>query len=132
MQGPEVCEASCSGSIAGWDLVVPGDRTGNVARRLEGEVVARHLPHGDFYFNHGSEDHNIFVNPDNQNPLANFPNVNYQSMLARGNYLTGPDKEHGRVEVETEYGKHSWNDSPYYGFPSWAWLNIGDRVLIEG
>jgi hypothetical protein len=132
MQGPEICEASCSGSIAGWDLVVPGDRTGNVARRLEGEVVAGHLPHGDFYFNHGSEDHNIFVNPDNQNPLANFPAVNYETMLGRGNYLTGPDKEHGRVEVETEYGKHTWNDSPYYGFPAWAWPNIGDRVLIEG
>ncbi len=118
----------------GWGLVEPADGAYR-PRRLEGEVVTGHVPHGDFYFNHGSEDYNFFVVPDVMSPDANFANVDYSTLLGLGNFETGAGKERGRIEVEWEYGAHSWNDaggSGYYGIPQWVWPGDGDRVLVEG
>ncbi len=127
-------EAACSTLIEeGWSLAHPADLL--VPRRLEGEVVAGHPPYGDFYFNHDTEDYNFFVVPDNQNVLASDEDQNYEYLLGYGNFHNGVEEELGRVEVEWEYGAHSWNDaadSGYYGFPDWAWPNLGDRVVTEG
>lgn len=126
---------ACTTAIEeGWGLVDPS--LGPYAiRRLEGEVVAGHLPFGDFQYNHNTEDYNFFVHPDVLNPLANDPSADYRTLLGAGNFETGEPKEWGLIEVEWEYGAHSWNDaadSDYYGFPSWAWPNLGDRVIVEG
>jgi len=87
-------------SSEGWGLVIPGDGTN--PRRLEGEVVTGHVPHGDLYWNHDSEDYNFFVYPDNQNPRASSPDIDYRYLLGSGNLLTGQPKEHGLIEVEWE------------------------------
>jgi hypothetical protein len=134
MQPNSVGDDRCSGEIAGWEMADPDDGEFG-ARRLEGEVVIGHPPHGDAFFNHHTEDFNFFVVPDNQNPIASDPNADYRYLLGEGNYQTGEDKEHGRVEVENEYGALPWNDaadSDYYGIPLWVWPNTGDRAIVEG
>ena len=137
MPGAGQANDSCETLIEeGWALANPGDGPYR-PRRLEGEVVIGHPPHGDFYFNHDTEDHNFFVYPDNHNALASDPNANYRSLLGVGNFHTGQPKEHGLIEVEWEYGAHMWNDAGpakgyYYGLPTWAWPNTGDRVVTEG
>lgn len=127
--------AGCDTAIEeGWSLVNPDDGA-YFARRIEGQVVESHAPHGDFGLNHNTEDFNVFVYLDNQNPLANNPAANYWSYIGYGQWASDVPKEHGLFEIEWEYGAHSWNDaasSDYYGFPSWAWPSIGDRVLVEG
>jgi hypothetical protein len=131
--GYDACQQLLGFTEQGWELVHPTDFL--TPRVLEGEVVAGHPPHGDFYFNHDTEDHDFFVFPDDHNLLANDPTANYHSLLGSGNFETGEPKEWGRIEVEWEYGAHTWNDaadSGYYGFPTWAWPNIGDRVHVEG
>jgi hypothetical protein len=123
----------CSGEVAGWELVRSGDFL--TPRRLEGDVVMGHPPHGDAVFNHDTEDHNFFVVPDDHQLLASDPTENYNYLLGAGNFGTGEPKEHGRIEVEWEYGAHHWNDADdanYYGFPTWAWPNTGDRAITEG
>ncbi len=130
-EGDDAC--SGLGIQQGWELVKPGDFTN--PRRLEGEVVAGHPPHGDFFFNHNTEDYTFYVFPDNKNPRASNPTTDYRSLLGSGNFVTGEPKAFGLIEVEWEYGAHSWNDAAannYYGFPTWAWPTIGDRVLVEG
>lgn len=130
-EGDDAC--SGLGIQQGWELVKPTDIT--TPRRLEGEVVAGHPPHGDFYFNHDTEDYTFYVFPDNKNPRASNPLTDYRALLGSGNFITGEPKAHGLIEVEWEYGAHSWNDAAgnnYYGFPTWAWPTIGDRVLVEG
>jgi hypothetical protein len=122
----------CGGS--GWELVQQFDNVHSL-RRLEGEVVTGHVPHGDLVFNHHTEDANFFVYPDNHNASASYPGEDYRSLLGSGNFGTGQPKEHGLIEVEWEYGAHSWNNAAggnYFGFPSWAWPALGDRVLVEG
>lgn len=117
----------------GWELVNPDDVT--TPRRLEGEVVAGHPPHGDFNFNHNAEDYTFYVFPDNHIPFASDPTADYRYLIGSGNFEIGEPKAKGLIEVEWEYGAHSWNDAAsanYYGFPSWAWPNLGDRVLVEG
>lgn len=135
MPGTTPASDACETLIEeGWGLVEPADGA-HAPRRLEGEVVTGHVPHGDFYFNHGSEDYNFFVVPDVGNPDANDPLADYSVLLGLGNFETGAGKERGRIEVEWEYGAHVWNDagsSGYYGFPQWAWPGEGDRVIVEG
>lgn len=134
MQPNSQGDSRCSGEVAGWELVDPGDTT-TFARRLEGEVVIGHPPHGDAVFNHHTEDYNFFVVPDNHNPLASNPNEDYGYLLAEGNFQTGEPKEHGRIEVENEYGSLPWNDAGdagYFGLPPWAWPATGDRAIVDG
>jgi hypothetical protein len=134
MQPNSVGDDRCSGEIAGWEMADSAD--GELgARRLEGEVVIGHPPHGDAWFNHLTEDSNFFVVPDDHNPLASDPDADYSYVLGEGNFQTGEDKEHGRVEIENEYGALPWNDagnSGYYGIPPWAWPNTGDRAIVDG
>lgn len=134
MQPKSGGDTRCSGEIAGWERVDPGD-TSTFARRLEGEVVIGHPPHGDAVINHHTEDYNFFVVPDNHNALASDPNEDYGYLLAQGNFGTGAPKELGRVEVENEYGTLPWNDaagSGYYGIPPWVWPSTGDRAIVDG
>jgi len=118
----------------GWQLVdrdIPPEN-GYSTHRLEGDVVIGHPPHGDFYFNHDTEDANFFVTPDFHEPLASDPNADYRALLGFGNFGTGEPKEHGRIEVEGEYGALPWNDAAdkgYYGLPPFVWANTGDRLL---
>jgi hypothetical protein len=61
--------------------------------------------------------------------------IDYRYLLGKGNFGTGEPKEHGRIEVENEYGALPWNDaadSGYYGLPPWAWPATGDRAIVEG
>ena len=134
MQPNSVGDSRCSGEIAGWEMANSGDGEFG-ARRLEGEVVIGHPPHGDAFFNHHAEDYNFFVVPDDQNPLASDPNADYSYLLAEGNFQTGEPKERGRIEVENEYGALPWNDaaeSGYYGIPPWVWPATGDRAIVDG
>lgn len=134
MQPNAVGDGRCSGEIAGWEMAASADGEFG-ARRLEGEVVIGHPPHGDNTLNHHTEDFNFFVVPDDHNPLASDPNGDYSYLLAQGNFQTGEPKEHGRIEVENEYGALPWNDaadSGYYGIPPWVWPNTGDRAIVEG
>ena len=127
-------ENICFFEIAGWERVDLDDWEYD-ARRLEGEVVIGHPPHGDFTVNHHTEDFNFFVVPDNHNPLASDPNADYRYLLGEGNFQTGEEKEHGRIEVENEYGALPWNDAAdddYYGIPPWVWPNMGDRAIVDG
>ena len=134
MQPQSVGDDRCSFEVAGWEMAEESDGEFG-ARRLEGEVVIGHTPHGDAVINHHTEDANFFVVPDNNNPLASYPNVDYRNLLGRGNYQTGEPKEHGRIEVENEYGALPWNDAAddgFFGFPPWAWPATGDRAIVEG
>jgi len=134
MQHNSVGDDACSFEIAGWEMANPSDGEFG-ARRLEGEVVIAHPPHGDAVINHHSEDYNFFVVPDNHNPVASDPNADYRYLLAEGNYQTGEPKEHGRIEVENEYGALPWNDAGedgYFGIPPWVWPATGDRAIVEG
>jgi len=134
MQPQSEGDDQCPFEIAGWEMADDGDDEFD-ARRLEGEVVIGHPPHGDFVINHHTEDFNFFVNPDDHNPLASDPDKDYSYLLAEGNFQTGEEKEHGRIEVENEYGALPWNDadeSDYYGIPLWVWPNTGDRAIVEG
>ncbi len=129
-------KAACSGEFpqAGWELADPNDGEFD-AHRLEGEVVIGHQPHGDAVTNHHTEDYNFFVVPDNHNALASDPLHDYRDLLGEGNFATGEAKEHGRIEVENEYGALPWNDaanSGYYGIPPWVWPATGDRAIVEG
>lgn len=129
-------DAACSGEFpqAGWELADPTDGE-FVAHRLEGEVVIGHPPHGDAVTNHHTEDSNFFVVPDDHNALASDPLHDYRDLLGKGNFATGEAKEHGRIEVENEYGALPWNDaadSGYYGIPPWVWPATGDRAIVEG
>src|SRR5215208_7126142 len=127
-------EEPCFFEIAGWERVDLDDWEYD-ARRLEGEVVIGHPPHGDFTVNHHTEDFNFFVVPDNHNPLASDPNADYRYLLGERNFQTGEEKEHGRIEVENEYGALPWNDAAdddYYGIPPWVWPNMGDRAIVDG
>jgi len=134
MQPNAVGDGRCSGEIAGWEMANSSDGEFG-ARRLEGEVVIGHPPHGDFFVNHHTEDFNFFIVPDDHNPLASDPNADYSYLLAEGNFQTGEPKEHGRIEIENEYGALPWNDaadSGYYGIPTWVWPATGDRAIVEG
>jgi hypothetical protein len=134
MQPNSVGDDRCSGEIAGWEMADSSD-TETSARRLEGEVVIGHPPHGDAVFNHHAEDYNFFVVPDDHNPLASSPGADYSYLLAEGNFQTGEPKEHGRIEVENEYGALPWNDAGdagYFGLPPWAWPATGDRAIVDG
>src|SRR5580765_4307388 len=97
MQPNSVGDDACSFEIAGWEMADPNDDEFD-ARRLEGEVVIGHPPHGDFTLNHHTEDFNFFVHPDDHNPLASDPNADYSHLLAEGNFQTGEEKEWGRIE----------------------------------
>jgi hypothetical protein len=133
--GHHECEEIIGLFEQGWSRVYEDPPHGYLVEVLEGEVVAGHVPHGDLYFNHDTEDANFFVAPDDNNPMATFTTINYRRLLSHGNFVTGEPKEHGRIEVEWEYGALTGNDaadSGYYGFPNWAWPNIGDRVYVEG
>jgi hypothetical protein len=129
--GKDVCDTLIN---EGWNLVDSSDGAYN-PRRLEGDIVMGHPPHGDLYFNHDTEDYNWFVVPDNHEPLASDPNADYRSILGFGNFGTGEEKEHGRIEVENEYGALPENDAAdkgYYGAPPFVWGNTGDRLITEG
>src|SRR5262245_813356 len=133
MPGQSVGDDRCSFEIAGWEMADSTDDEFD-ARRLEGDVVIGHPPHGDFWANHHTEDFNFFVNPDNHNPLASDPNADYRGLLAEGNFQTGEEKEKGRIEIENEYGALPWNDAApdYFGIPLWVWPNTGDRAIVDG
>ncbi len=124
----------CSGQSNGWEMVRASDDEFS-ARRLEGEVVIGHPPHGDWIINHHTEDYNFFVVPDDHNPLASDPNADYSFLLAKGNFGTGEPKEIGRIEVENEYGALPWNNAGsagYFGLPPWVWPATGDRAIVDG
>jgi hypothetical protein len=134
MQPQSEGDDRCSGEIAGWEMADANDGEFD-ARRLEGEVVIGHPPHGDAFINHHAEDYNFFVVPDDHNPLASDPDADYSPLLAEGNFQTGDPKEHGRIEVENEYGALPWNGAGFAGFfgiPLWAWPNTGDRAIVDG
>jgi hypothetical protein len=136
MQPNSVGDDACSGEFpqAGWEMANENDGEFG-ARRLEGEVVIGHPPHGDAVINHHTEDYNFFVVPDNNNPLASYPTADYRYLLGEGNFQTGEPKERGRIEVENEYGALPWNDAGadgYFGIPPWVWPATGDRAIVEG
>jgi hypothetical protein len=121
--------------FGGWEPVDRSQADGKHPRRVEGEVVIGHAPYGDFFVNHNTEDFNVHIVPTDHDPLSSDPDANYRYILAQPNFATGPQKLHGRVEVEWEYGAHTWNDaadSGYHGYPSWAWGATGDRVTMDG
>jgi hypothetical protein len=134
-QGEDACPGPVDFLKSGWGLAEPSDGAFH-PRRLEGEVVLGHPPHGDAVFNHKTEDYNFFVVPDSQDPLASESDADYRYLFGFGNFHAGEPKEKGRIEVEWEYGAHTWNDAAdngyYGGLPTWAWPNIGDRVITEG
>jgi hypothetical protein len=134
MQPNSQGDGQCSGELGGWERVDPAS-TETFVNQLEGEVVIGHPPHGDLVFNHHTEDYNFFVVPDDKNPIASSPITDYGYLLAEGNFGTGEPKEHGRIEVENEYGALPGNDaadSGYYGLPEWAWPSTGDRAIVQG
>lgn len=137
-QGKDACDLWGPADFfeSGWSLAEPSVDGPFRPRRLEGEVVLGHPPHGDAVFNHKTEDYNFFVVPDSHDPLASNPDADYRYLFGYGNFHAGEPKERGRIEVEWEYGAHTWNDAgenDYYGgLPTWAWPNIGDRVITEG
>jgi len=138
MQPNSVGDDRCPGPVdafkSGWSLAQPSDGEFG-ARRLEGEVVIGHPPHGDAVFNHHTEDYNFFVVPDDHNSLASDPAADYSYLLGEGNFQTGEPKERGRIEVENEYGALPGNDaasSGYFGIPPWVWPGTGDRAIVEG
>jgi hypothetical protein len=101
-----------------WVLVgdtfgAPFDPAKDKVTTLEGQVTSGKLASDDNPIDHHSRDRNFFV----------FPDPSSAKLLATpGNFVTGEENEHGRIEVEVESA----------AFPAWAQPTMGDRVHVEG
>ena len=92
-----------------WILVGLSD----TVTTAEGQVTSSKLAWDDNFIDHHSRDRNFFIYLDPAfTPL----------LSTTGNFETGEDNEHGRIEVE-------WESAP---FPAWALPMMGDRVHVEG
>jgi hypothetical protein len=83
MQHNSVGDDACSFEIAGWEMANSSDGEFG-ARRLEGEVVIGHTPHGDAVINHHNRGLQLLRRPGQPQPTREQPDHRLPDAPRRG------------------------------------------------